>query len=362
MKTEIDCERIENSSEISAKNKELFKKFLEHMKVVKEVSDLRIKKYKGELKRIGEWIDFDLDKADKEDIKSLVAKIKSNGYSEWTEHDYKVCIKKFYKEIFGEEEGGEKKYPEEVAWINTNYSGGNGGIQLPDELLEPEDIKAMINAAQNPRDKCLVHILYDSGARLNEIRDVQLKDIDFNGKSVDVKFKTLKSDKGPRTLSLVPSAGAIKDWIEEHPKKQDKNAYLFCNIGNKRRGEKIGVRNIYHILDRVAKHANVDKAHNPHAFRHACASSKSQWMTEAQMNYWLGWKMGSDMPAVYIHLSGDKVNDAVKGHHGVKGSKEVKSEMDSQTCPRCGEEGISPTLFVKSKASLKSSKSNSLFK
>ena len=344
MDSGIDFSRIEDSEDISERNKELIKKFLRHMKTVIEVSDRRIEKYKTELGMLGEWVDFNFDEASQEDIKSLVAKIKNSGYSKWTVHDYKVCLKKFYKELFGEKDGYKKEYPPEVSWIKCTYNGEEGGITLPEQLLQPEDVKTLINAAPNKRDRCFIHMLYESGARLNEIRDVQMKDIDFNGKSVDVRFKTLKNkNKGPRKLCLVSSAGAIKEWIEEHPKSDDKDAYLFCIIAGDRKGEKTSERNIYHILDRAAKKTDIDKDHNPHAFRHAAASQKAQWMTEAQMDYWFGWAQGSEMPSFYIHLNGDNVKTAVEEHHGIKSKEEVKSPMDPKKCPRCGEESIDPT-------------------
>ena len=339
----INFSRIEDSDEISKRNKEFIKKFLTHMKTVEEVSDQRIRKYRTQLGQIGEWVDFDFDEATEDDIKDLVSRIKSMDYSKWSIHDFKVAIKKLYRELFGEGREHDKSCPSEASWIRCTYNGEDGGITLPDQLLSDEDIKAMINAAPNKRDKCFIHMLYESGARLNEIRNVQIKDIDFEKKSVNVRFKTLKTDKGPRKLCLVSSTGALKEWLEEHPKKQDRDAYLFCNIGSRRNGERIGERNIYHILKRAAKKADVDKKHNPHSFRHAAASKRAQWMTEAQMNYWFGWKQGSQMPSYYVHLNGDNVRDAVKQHHGIKSDEDVKRGMDPQTCPRCGENGIDPT-------------------
>jgi len=129
----INFSRIEDSDEISKRNKEFIKKFLTHMKTVEEVSDQRIRKYRTQLGQIGEWVDFDFDEATEDDIKDLVSRIKSMDYSKWSIHDFKVAIKKLYRELFGEGREHDKSCPSEASWICT-YNGEDGGITLPEDL------------------------------------------------------------------------------------------------------------------------------------------------------------------------------------------------------------------------------------
>ena len=37
----------------------------------------------------------------------------------------------------------------------------------------------------------------------------------------------------------------------------------------------------------------------------------ANYLTEAQMNVYFGWTQGSDMPGVYVHLSGRDIDDAI---------------------------------------------------
>ena len=43
----------------------------------------------------------------------------------------------------------------------------------------------------------------------------------------------------------------------------------------------------------------------------------ANYLTEAQMNLYFGWIQGSDMPSVYVHLSGRDVDDAVLKANGI---------------------------------------------
>jgi len=43
----------------------------------------------------------------------------------------------------------------------------------------------------------------------------------------------------------------------------------------------------------------------------------ANYLTEAQMNLYFGWVQGSDMPSVYVHLSGRDVDDAILKANGI---------------------------------------------
>ena len=57
------------------------------------------------------------EEATKDDIVELIAKIERRNYAEWTKHDYKVILRKFYKWLRGTDD-----YPPEVRWIKVKYS------------------------------------------------------------------------------------------------------------------------------------------------------------------------------------------------------------------------------------------------
>jgi len=53
------------------------------------------------------------------------------------------------------------------------------------------------------------------------------------------------------------------------------------------------------------------------------------------MNQIFGWKQGSDMPSIYVHLSGRDVDDAILGVYGLKKSEEEMPKLTPKICPRC---------------------------
>jgi len=108
------------------------------------------------------------DEASKEDIAKLVRKIEGRKLSEWTKHDYRTALKKFYKWIKGGDE-----YPEEVKWLKVKTPRNNNVI--PDELLTEQEIEKLIRVADSPRDKAFVSVLFESGCGIGELLDLRLK-------------------------------------------------------------------------------------------------------------------------------------------------------------------------------------------
>ncbi len=52
--------------------------------------------------------------------------------------------------------------------------------KLPEEILTEEDIRKMINAAYNTRDKAIVSVLYESGCRVGEFLCMKIKNVQFD--------------------------------------------------------------------------------------------------------------------------------------------------------------------------------------
>ncbi len=82
-------------------------------------------------------------------------------------------------------------------------------------------------------------------------------------------------------------------------------------------------------LIKISRKAGINKKIHPHLFRHSRATYMANYLTEAQMNQYFGWVQGSGMPAVYVHLSGRDVDDAILKANGF-----TKPESSPTIVPR----------------------------
>ena len=312
--------RLLKISSISERNKELIEKFCNDC-FAQGITAGRVQKYAYILRKVAEWLEKDFDTVNEDDLKRVVAMINTLPFTEWTKHDYKRSIKKFFKWL-GKEEL--------VSWIKCSAPRNR---KLPEEILTEEDIKKMIDAAQNARDRAIVAVLYESGCRAGEFLSMKMKNVSFDryGAVIIVHGKT-----GYRRIRLVLSTPYLAEWVNMHPFRDEPEAWLWISKSNFRR---IPYNSLRIILRNIAKRAGIRKKVNPYAFRHARATRLAKFLTEAQMKEFFGWVQDSDMASVYVHLSGRDVDRAILQLYGMKvdEEKEENGKLLPKKCLRCGE-------------------------
>lgn len=324
-------ENLNNDGGILPDNKKIILDFHRHL-TVKNYSKNRRYKYLITLPKMAQQLDKPFTETTEKDIEQVVLWVKQReDINEDTKLHYNILLKRFYKWLGGGE------YPKCVKFISTTEKNGNR--KLPEQMLTKKDVKKLLEAANNPRDRAMIAMLWETGGRIAELLDLTV------GSLEDYKhgFKCVVNGKtGSRRLRLIDSVPYINEWLSAHPTR-NKNDSLWVNIGTRNNGEKMQYRPILKMLKKVGKDAGIDKPINPHNFRHSRATYMANHFTEAQMCEWFGWVQGSDVPARYVHLSGRDIDDAYERMHGLQKPEEADIGMESIKCPRCEYEN-GPTM------------------
>ena len=293
------------------------------------LTGFRISKYAQILVKLAGMFRKPFDSATKEDILQVVKKLETSDYSEWTKHDYKIVLKRFYQWLRNTEDD----YPPEVKWIKSTVKKSNH--MLPEELLTPEEVAKLADAASNPRDKAFIQTIYESGCRIGELLTLKIKHVHFDehGAILIVTGKT-----GMRRVRIIASTPALSQWIESHPEKDQPDSPLWIGLWTKNYGEPLNYDAVRVQLKKLAVKAGIKKDIHPHLFRHSRASHLANQITEAQMKEHFGWTQNSDMAATYVHLSGRNVDRALLKASGIEIGEEPEEEkFKLRICPRCKE-------------------------
>ncbi len=281
------------------------------------------------------WLKKPFREATKDDLIMLIGDLESKtNYSEYTKHDYKIVLKMFYKWL----KGNDKTFPPEIDWLVPKIK--NESSKLPEDLLTEDEVLRLANAANHPRDKAIILVLYETGCRIGELLTLQMKNIQFDqyGAILRVTGKT-----GDRRVRIISSAPTLASWINIYDKAKDPNAPLWVPRTSNGKVRKDGIkfldhRSVYSILRSIAVKAEIKKHVHPHLFRHSRATALASKLTESQMKEIFGWTKGSDMPATYVHLSGRDVDNALLKLHGlVKVDDGSDDKMKVRDCQRCKE-------------------------
>jgi integrase/recombinase XerD len=148
--------------------------------------------------------------------------------------------------------------------------------RLKDVLNEKEVLKVIKAAdARNPisrRDRAILELLYSTGIRNTELRELELRDVDLERQEARIRHG--KGYFGPKER-LLPMGRFATAYMEEYlintrPKlvKDHSNQFIFLG----RLGNKLGIDVPNDIVKRYARLACVKKYVSTHIFRHTCAT------------------------------------------------------------------------------------------
>jgi len=172
--------------------------------------------------------------------------------------------------------------------------------------------------------------LYEGGFRIGELGGLRKKDISFD-KYGAIALVTGKT--GPRRVRLIWSMPYVAQWLEAHPKQEDRNAPLWTKLDGTPGALDYAAMRMQ--LQKIAKRAGIEKKVNPHNFRHSRSTHLASKLTESQMEEYLGWVQGSKMPSVYVHMSGRDLDRDLLKMYGLETEEEKEEELKTLQCPHC---------------------------
>ena len=139
------------------------------------------------------------------------------------------------------------------------------GKYLP-VVLSVEEVRAILKAAPNERDRAILEVLYGCGLRLSEVCSLKISEVYLKDMFVKVMGKGSKE----RLVPMAPStASAIMDYLSVRPESDAGcEDVLFLN----RFGRALSRVAVFKMVKSVALVAGVDKNLSPHTFRHSFAT------------------------------------------------------------------------------------------
>lgn len=307
-------------------NKDLLIKFAKELQV-EGIKAARIIRYLKTLRIVQQWKRKLFTEWTVDDLKDVVFEIENNGYKVQTINEFRKGLRKFFKWLKGKN------------WEGLEVVRGERKDKRKPDVLTEEEISRMIEAAINPRDQTIIAVGYEAGLRIGELATLTWGNVTWTewGARIKVHGKT-----GERVIPIVMAASYLKKWMIDHPYYDlrtntiDPDALVFVRFNGKGAGKPLTYNMYSKIIKQAARKAGIKKRVYPHILRHSRATVLANKLTEHQMNIYFGWVQGSDMPSIYVHLSGRDIEGAIKEVYGLEDKEEDKT-LKPVKCPRCAE-------------------------
>jgi integrase len=238
----------------------------------------------------------------------------------------------------------------------------------PSDLWTQEDDLVFLKWVTNKRDKCYHTVARDLSARPHEILNLKIKDIIF--KTVDggkQYAEVLVNGKtGSRHIPLIQSIPYIKEWLSNHPSRNNSSSPLFVGLGRSSMGKQLTINGLYAIYkhykekffpkllenttisyeDKEKIKGLLAKPFNPYVRRHSALTEKSTKLKSSTLNQHAGWAANSNMARKYIHYFGNESSESLLEAYGIVTKNNIPIDtLNPKICPNCNEGNTQDARF-----------------
>lgn len=286
--------KIDFSNELSQNQRTVLIRWFEEKTINKEMNLGSIKNKLYFLRNLGVGIKKDWKDFTEDDLKDFLKKTELDGSPESSLFIYKCFLRQFFQWIYNMED---RQYPKVVDWIKIKRSNKR---RLKEDTITEEEFTKMLKFAGSQRDKTILMLIKDSGCRIGEIIGLKLNDLIFDDFGICIK---VNGKTGERKVRLIDCVSDLQLWLNNHPFQDNTNAPLFFQYSTNRYGRPLEWTGFSGVIRNIAKRAGVNRRIHAHLFRHTDATEKSQYMTDSELRVRYGWAPGSNMTAIYTHLT-----------------------------------------------------------
>jgi len=210
------------------------------------------------------------------------------------------------------------------------------------DMFTREEIQAMRDVINNPRDKCLFELLINTGQRIRAIQTLRIKDVDTDDGVfwLNTEADGLKgAEKNGYKRPLLGAKRPVYDWLQFHPTNEPED-YLITGRPSSAKSEKGGMLHqttFNRVLKGIAEEAGVTKPPNPHNFRHffVTVAKRDYGLDNDTIKHLIGHAPDSKvMETTYSHLTDDDYIKAAEVGAGLR-EEEHSDTLTPQICPTC---------------------------
>lgn len=278
------------------------KDFLEYLKYERRVSVNTVDSYGENLLLLKNYTNKDLISLKKEDIKDFLDNVEATAR---TKAHYLTVFNSFYKYLVFMDK------------IKSNPCDGIKAPKLEKKLptyLTNEEIAKLFNIRLTKpvdyRNKAILEVMYATGARISEVINLELNQMDFE----ECIIRVVGKGKKERIIPLDDVAiEALDNYINNYRPFLIKNEtcnYVFLN----KNGEKISRQMIFKMLKNLANKAGITKEISPHTLRHSFASNLLNNGADLRVIQELLGHENLETTEIYSHLQNKKIKDDYNNH------------------------------------------------
>jgi integrase/recombinase XerD len=244
-------------------------------------------------------------------IEAYVAGLAKRGLSAATARRRISALRQFYRFLLAENVRGDDP--------TSRLDAPKRARSLP-KTLSAEEIARLIEAAETPRDKALIELLYGAGLRVSELVSLPLRTAPKPGQAhIIVEGKGGKERiavlGGPALRALDMHLAARADALPRNEAQRERAARWLFPSASAADG-KLTRRRVAQILEAAAAKAGIDPARvSPHVLRHAFATHLVEGGADLRTVQTLLGHADIATTQIYTHVAEGRLKTLVETKH-----------------------------------------------
>lgn len=281
------------------------------------------------LQYLGQTIQKPYESMKKEDLIHYVKTLHKDGYKVHSISTNKAALRIFFKWLYGKNKKGElPEVFDDPLLMPENVLGKKEKKTIPSK----EDIIKLVNAAPNNKEKAMIMILAEGGLREGELASLNVGSVEFDEHGCKIWIEKSKSKR--RYERFIEAAPFIQQWLQEHPKSDDKNAPLFFSYRHSEYGKftRLLPKASWFMIDRIKKQVPElkNKKLYPHLLRHYAVTTRWREGMRSETNAQRHGITMNTLQNVYLHYDDSDADSEYIELHDEKPDPEKLLAKDAE--------------------------------
>lgn len=290
--------------------------FLNYCAIERGLSANTVAAYRRDLEKFQNWLgSTPVTEIDTSTIADFEANLKLLKFSPSSINRIESTLRTFFKHV--QQEHGLTNPTLEIV-------SGKSKRRLP-KALQIDQVISLIDAAFHEgqpitiRDRTIIELLYSSGARVSELMDINISDINVVA-SEDGDITTVKLRGKGGKERIVPlgsfATRAIDDYlVRVRPMLAAKNAKVDGALFLNGRGSRLTRQTAWNIVLKAAENAGISEQVSPHVFRHSYATHLLDGGADIRVVQELLGHASVTTTQIYTLITIDKVRESYRMAH-----------------------------------------------
>jgi len=221
------------------------------------------------------------------------------------------------------------------------------------ELWDLNELLTIVKYEKYKRNKAALTLLWDLDARNHEITLLRIKHLRLRERYGEGEIPH-QSKTGTGPFLLTCSFPYVRDWLNEHPFRNEPNAMVICNLKS---GASVKPDALSSIMKQLRNRITCllqngfitdkeerekleflikTKKWNPYCIRHSAITSDSDFLPEYALKKKARWSMNSKQGSRYIkRRMGNDLKRQILIHNGIISDTEMQKKPSVLTCAKC---------------------------